>query len=301
MSDSTAPHAEALLDRRRERWRLALLAGAAYAGGMGLLAALQFAGFKWVFAPEALPVNQDLVRLFIFVNFYSAASTGLVTLALYILGRRRPALRDRLYPVIAHLVALSAIPFALMHIHFAGSLNTVLVMGLPTIALAFYWLLSPRAAWFYFVLGTLSLWTLQALEYYGALPYAPLLQYGPELGRRFLHDYYFIQNGLIYLVLSLFMLAALRLFDRETERRRRAAVDVYRQLLNRERELNRLRGLLPICAHCHKVRDDEGYWRDVSQYIQDHSAAQVSHGICPDCLRKEYPDLCAGATEKEKR
>jgi integral membrane sensor domain MASE1 len=45
-----------------------------------------------------------------------------------------------------------------------------------------------------------------------------------------------------------------------------------------------LSGLLPICAWCKKVRDDNGYWQEVDAYIRDHSDADISHGICPDCL-----------------
>jgi PAS domain S-box-containing protein len=52
-----------------------------------------------------------------------------------------------------------------------------------------------------------------------------------------------------------------------------------------------LSGLLPICASCKKIRDDKGYWSQVESYIQKHSEARFSHGMCPDCLKKWYPDL----------
>jgi AmiR/NasT family two-component response regulator len=51
-----------------------------------------------------------------------------------------------------------------------------------------------------------------------------------------------------------------------------------------------LSGLLPICSHCKKIRDDAGYWQQVEVYIRDHSEAEFSHGICPDCMRSFYPD-----------
>ncbi|RKX77150.1 MAG: hypothetical protein DRP87_09950 [Spirochaetes bacterium] len=53
--------------------------------------------------------------------------------------------------------------------------------------------------------------------------------------------------------------------------------------------VKRLRGLLPICASCKKIRDDEGYWHSVEAYMEDHSEAQFTHGICPDCMKKLYP------------
>lgn len=53
-------------------------------------------------------------------------------------------------------------------------------------------------------------------------------------------------------------------------------------------EIKQLQGIIPICATCKKVRDDEGYWEQVEKYVSDHSGAKFSHGICPDCARKHY-------------
>jgi len=51
------------------------------------------------------------------------------------------------------------------------------------------------------------------------------------------------------------------------------------------------RGLLPICASCKRVRDDKGYWNQLEAYVRDHSEAEFSHGICPDCAEKLYPEF----------
>lgn len=56
-------------------------------------------------------------------------------------------------------------------------------------------------------------------------------------------------------------------------------------------EVKTLSGLLPICAHCKKVRDDQGYWKQIEEYISERSDADFSHGICPECARKLYPQL----------
>jgi hypothetical protein len=56
-------------------------------------------------------------------------------------------------------------------------------------------------------------------------------------------------------------------------------------------EVQELRGLLPICASCKKIRDDAGYWNQIESYVQAHSAATFTHGICPECVAKMYPDL----------
>ncbi|MCG8572704.1 MAG: cache domain-containing protein [Spirochaetes bacterium] len=56
-------------------------------------------------------------------------------------------------------------------------------------------------------------------------------------------------------------------------------------------EVKQLKGLLPICSNCKKIRDDEGYWSQIETYISKRSAAEFSHGICPDCAKKIYPEV----------
>ena len=58
-----------------------------------------------------------------------------------------------------------------------------------------------------------------------------------------------------------------------------------------------LSGLLPICASCKKIRDDNGYWNQIESYIRDHSEAEFSHGLCPECAEKLYP----GYTPPDKK
>jgi YesN/AraC family two-component response regulator len=53
-------------------------------------------------------------------------------------------------------------------------------------------------------------------------------------------------------------------------------------------KIRTLKGLIPICASCKKIRDDQGYWNQVEVYISEHSEAEFSHGICPDCAEKIY-------------
>ena len=56
-------------------------------------------------------------------------------------------------------------------------------------------------------------------------------------------------------------------------------------------KVNLLSGLLPICASCKKIRDDKGYWKQIEGYIREHSEAEFSHGICPDCAKELYPEM----------
>jgi phosphoserine phosphatase RsbU/P len=56
-------------------------------------------------------------------------------------------------------------------------------------------------------------------------------------------------------------------------------------------EIKELRGFIPICANCKKVRNDGGYWENLEQYISDHSGAEFSHSVCPTCTDVLYPEL----------
>ncbi|MEJ2696301.1 MAG: response regulator [Candidatus Sulfobium sp.] len=76
---------------------------------------------------------------------------------------------------------------------------------------------------------------------------------------------------------------------------RRTAIQQEREILIDElqhalAEVKTLSGLLPICAACKKIRDDTGYWRQIEEYISRHSEAEFTHGICPECAKKLYPE-----------
>jgi hypothetical protein len=55
-------------------------------------------------------------------------------------------------------------------------------------------------------------------------------------------------------------------------------------------KIKTLSGLLPICSSCKKIRDDGGYWQKIEFYISEHTQAEFTHGICPDCLTRLYPE-----------
>ena len=73
-----------------------------------------------------------------------------------------------------------------------------------------------------------------------------------------------------------------------TEKEKEYLIAKLKDALN---SIKTLKGLLPICSHCKKIRDDKGYWSQIETYIQKYSDAEFSHGICPDCAKEHYPDL----------
>jgi PAS domain S-box-containing protein len=78
-----------------------------------------------------------------------------------------------------------------------------------------------------------------------------------------------------------------------TERKREEVerLELIRELTDALQHVKTLKGLLPICSCCKKIRNDQGYWQSVEVYVRDHSDAEFSHSICPDCLAREYPGV----------
>lgn len=63
------------------------------------------------------------------------------------------------------------------------------------------------------------------------------------------------------------------------------------QLRRAMEQVKTLRGIVPICMHCKKIRDDKGYWNQVEVYVRNHTEAEFSHGLCPECLLRHYPEM----------
>lgn len=68
-----------------------------------------------------------------------------------------------------------------------------------------------------------------------------------------------------------------------------ARLAVAERILGLRRHVSRLEGLLPICAYCKKIRDDRNQWQQIEKYVGERSETRFSHGICPDCLKREFP------------
>lgn len=73
----------------------------------------------------------------------------------------------------------------------------------------------------------------------------------------------------------------------EIERRKKAEAELQKALS----EVKTLRGFIPICSGCKKIRDDQGYWEQIEAYIRRHSDAEFTHSLCPSCMESYYPEL----------
>lgn len=82
---------------------------------------------------------------------------------------------------------------------------------------------------------------------------------------------------------------------REMDRRKEREAELRRsndELQQALREVKVLRGLIPICASCKKIRNDSGFWQQLEEYLGEHSEAEFSHGLCQPCIKKLYPGVC---------
>lgn len=81
------------------------------------------------------------------------------------------------------------------------------------------------------------------------------------------------------------------------EQEKTLLIDELRKALS---NIKTLKGLLPICASCKRIRDDKGYWNQLEMYIRDHSSADFTHGICPECTEKLYPEIYQKISEDQE-
>lgn len=77
------------------------------------------------------------------------------------------------------------------------------------------------------------------------------------------------------------------IIQKESEAEKDRLIEELKEAMQRIKTLS---GLIPICASCKKIRDDRGYWKQVEAYIQEHTEAEFSHGICPECAKRLYPN-----------
>jgi len=93
--------------------------------------------------------------------------------------------------------------------------------------------------------------------------------------------------------------AATVMLERQIQQQNREKDELIAKLQEALENVKKLSGLIPICANCKKIRNDEGYWRQIEGYISEHSEARFSHGICPDCAKKIYSEFLKDVPEEQ--
>ncbi len=152
-----------------------------------------------------------------------------------------------------------------------------------------------KKAWLLLSTGIITMAMRRAITFVAILRGAPMT-HPQEMG--------FETIGLIgslMMLVGIFLIKPLFLSLTAAEQEQRELAGKLQDALSK---IKVLRGLLPICAHCKRIRDDKGYWGQLEVYIRDHSDAEFSHGICPDCAQKYYPDYyekTSGTKDPAKR
>jgi hypothetical protein len=121
---------------------------------------------------------------------------------------------------------------------------------------------------------------------------SPLAQLGPDdiLLRS--------RGGMVAAAFSVLLLASVVSERKRIARERDALVTELQQALA---EIRTLRGFIPLCAWCHKVRDDAGFWQEIEHYLDERTDATISHGICPTCVEQQNREIQAHETERTLR
>jgi len=73
-----------------------------------------------------------------------------------------------------------------------------------------------------------------------------------------------------------------------------------KELKDKIDEIQLLKGIIPICSHCKSIRNDKGYWQEIEEFNRKHPDAHFSHGLCPECAKKHYPDLVESSWVKDR-
>jgi YesN/AraC family two-component response regulator len=89
------------------------------------------------------------------------------------------------------------------------------------------------------------------------------------------------------------------MLERKIQQQNREKDELIAKLQEALDSVKKLSGLIPICSNCKKIRNDEGYWRQIEGYISEHSEARFSHGICPDCAKKIYTEFLKDVPEEQ--
>jgi energy-coupling factor transporter transmembrane protein EcfT len=101
----------------------------------------------------------------------------------------------------------------------------------------------------------------------------------------------FWRSYIIFSLVICILLILIVVFSFRMDKAAKERENIILELQDAFAEVTTLRGIIPICASCKKVRDDKGYWNQIESYIRDHSEADFSHSICPECAKELYPDL----------
>ena len=169
----------------------------------------------------------------------------------------------------------------------AALIGTIVLLGAGVFVLDFFYPLGVAIGALYTPLVLITLWSASRrftlIVTVGASILTVAGLFYPIYGAA---DWLAVTNRVLSLI-TIWVAAILVLLHKQAEKERDVLV---RQLQDALANIKTLHGLLPICSSCKKIRDDHGYWNQVETYIGAHSDVEFTHGLCPECIEKLYPD-----------
>ena len=270
-----------------------------------------FQAIGFIVLPNSDVMNQKVGLVSVYINVV-VILFGLVFLALCAYAKNgNKTARRFFYPSIFSMVTILLLAWV-THLHFAGSQNSMIFILVLTTLLVFSWFLRWKEILLAFFIGHLGIAILVSLEYFEVLSYAPLMADSEPVRKIFLDWRMIAMNTAIYLTNAAIVITILYKIREALEKHqsdltesnrklqieiseRKKAEEEKEQLILELREaltqVKELKGLLPICANCKKVRDDKGYWSNLETYLREYSDATITHSLCPDCIDILYPEL----------
>lgn len=140
----------------------------------------------------------------------------------------------------------------------------------------------------YIVVVFISLWSPQNKFTISVTIGCTLLIIGAFLYKPDVHEMWKVIINRILSLFAIWVTAILGLQRKRIGQKHEAALREREKALD---EVKKLQGLLPICSSCKKIRDKQGNWTQIEIYVRNHSEADFSHGICPECAQKLYPEF----------
>jgi hypothetical protein len=246
--------------------------------------------------------------------------TDITTVAFLITVKLRKDWRTAawFYPALVAMISVIIGTF-LVHMHLAGTLTSPAALLFVAGWLTTAWFMRKRHAWMVFGIGNIAIFSLVMLEYFGYLPYAPIIEHNNQFA--FYAGSWKVILSTIGIYLSTIIVIAITFqhfrssvdhanhdlreanLQLAQEIEQRILIENEKQRLIEELEtafadLKTLSGLLPICSGCGQVRDDAGYWSRLEQYLHTHAKVKFTHGLCPNCLQDLYPEYADRITNE---
>lgn len=187
-------------------------------------------------------------------------------------------IRRGLAPVIIYRINVITFGALLLYLGALGSYESSTILWSYPFPLITFFLFGRREGWFWVLVVYLGLAFMLLV---GETPFTRQA-YAAAFAIRFL---------ITYAMVTVFTFW----FEYFREEYRRQADEERERLQQALHEVKELTGLLPICSACKKIRDDQGYWNQLETYIHERTDARFSHGICPDCMERLYPEVPTGS------